>query len=100
MKRESGVNPGQSRCCELHNVSGILLPLFCKGNGKALDPEVSQKTCKAYYFDGFEERPDEKNKTSDVFLFLFHSQFAVLLGSVFNYFAIIIRKRSMVRLTG
>ena len=68
--------------------------------GKAPDPEVSQKTCKAYYFDGFEERPDEKNKTSDVFLFLFHSQFAVLLGSVFNYFAIIIRKRSMVRLTG
>ena len=42
----------------------ILLPLFCKENGKALDPEVSQKTCKAYYFDGFEERPEEKSKAS------------------------------------
>ena len=27
--------------------------------GKALNTEVSQKTCKAYYFDGFEERPEE-----------------------------------------
>ncbi|GGK03232.1 hypothetical protein GCM10007084_28210 [Parabacteroides faecis] len=30
--------------------------------GKAPDPEVSQKTCKAYYFDGFEERPEENKR--------------------------------------
>ena len=32
--------------------------------GKAPDPEVSQKTCKAYYFDGFEERPEENSEAA------------------------------------
>ena len=65
-------------------------------NGKALKTgSKSEDLQGVYIFDGFEERPEEKNKTSDVFLFLFHFLFAVLLRSVFNYFAIIIRERSM-----
>ena len=32
-------------------------------------PEVSQKTCNAYFFDGFEDRPEE-NCEAVVFAFL------------------------------
>ena len=45
IKRESGVNPGQSRCCKLQNGLGnSFMPLTRVG--KALIPEVSQKTCR------------------------------------------------------
>ena len=54
IKRESGVNPGQSRCCKLHNVPDWS-PLFLF-NGKAPDMVVSQKTCFAHNFKSFEER--------------------------------------------
>ena len=64
--------------------------------GKAPDPEVSQKTCKAYYFDGFEERPEENARTLSGF---YYSLSKVFLSSRLmvsdNYFAIIIRERSM-----
>ena len=66
IKRESGVNPGQSRCCKLHYRLGNTISHCSFLNGKALKPEVSQKTCKAYYFDGFEERPEENRRSVNV----------------------------------
>ncbi len=50
MKRESGVSPGQSRCCVFQEECvNTLAPLFFPGgeNGKAMHSETSQKTCKA-----------------------------------------------------
>ena len=95
IKRESGANPGQSRCCKLQNGLGnSFMPLTRVG--KALIPEVSQKTCNAYFFDGFEDRPEENARTLSGF---YYSLSKVFLSSRLmvsdNYFAIIIRERSM-----
>ncbi len=47
IKRESGENPGQSRCCEtsFNTLICILLPLAHKRAGKVIRAEASQKTC-------------------------------------------------------
>ncbi len=84
IKRESGVNPGQSRCCKLQNGLGnSFMPLTRVG--KALMPEVSQKTCNAYFFDGFEERPGENSEAAGFCLSLF-----LFLRSLWYLFLIIL----------
>ena len=56
IKRESGVNPGQSRCCKLHNVpDNFFATVYFEREGVRIT-EVSQKTCFASYFISFEER--------------------------------------------
>lgn len=78
MKRESGANPGQSRCCKLQNGLGnSFMPLTRVG--KALIPEVSQKTCNAYFFDGFEDRPEENCEAVGFCLSLFPFPVAIYL---------------------
>jgi hypothetical protein len=46
-KRESGVNPEQTRCCKLRQkvLSNALTPLFCHEREGQLKNGVSQKTC-------------------------------------------------------
>ena len=44
MKREPGVNPGQTRCCELHEPKPIL-KVTIGNDGKTRPRGVSQKTC-------------------------------------------------------
>ena len=61
--------------------------------GKALIPEVSQKTCNAYFFDGFEDRPEENCEAVGFLPFFISVSVAIYL--FFNYFAIIIGKRGM-----
>ena len=46
MKRESGENPGQSRCCELHEECTNTTPLFAVGKWEGGAQGASQKTCK------------------------------------------------------
>ena len=78
IKRESGANPGQSRCCKLQNGLGnSFMPLTRVG--KALIPEVSQKTCNAYFFDGFEDRPEENCEAVGFCLSLFPFPVAIYL---------------------
>ncbi|CCX60982.1 putative uncharacterized protein [Bacteroides sp. CAG:598] len=58
IKRESGANPEQSRCCEFHTIviSTYHLPLE-SFPGRPLIIETSQKTCHAYLFIiAFEEK--------------------------------------------
>jgi len=49
IKRESGENPEQSRCCKLHiNVPAKHSPLVLSENsGRLSGTEASQKTCRA-----------------------------------------------------
>ena len=78
IKRESGANPGQSRCCKLQNGLGnSFMPLTRVG--KALIPEVSQKTCNAYFFDGFEDGPEENCEAVGFCLSLFPFPVAIYL---------------------
>ena len=63
-------------------------------NGKALKTgSKSEDLQGVYIFDGFEERPEENSKAAGFCLSLFPFPVAYLF--VFNYFAIIIRKRGM-----
>lgn len=49
IKRESGGNPEQSRCCEASKSSGKgSLPLMQKTHWEGSGREVSQKTCQHY----------------------------------------------------
>ena len=46
VKRESGVNPEQARCCKLHQcLWQDSYPLFRMKMGRMFKGEVSQKTC-------------------------------------------------------
>jgi len=58
IKRESGVNPEQSRCCKFYNyvASNLLLATGRRISGKALATGTSQKTCHATNFTAFEEK--------------------------------------------
>ena len=57
IKRESGVNPEQSRCCKFHNyVTDNLLSATGLYSGKAFVTGTSQKTCHATNFTAFEEK--------------------------------------------
>ena len=92
IKRESGANPGQSRCCKLQNGLGnSFMPLTRVG--KALIPEVSQKTLQRIFFDGLRRIGRKRTVNRSRFLRLLFVSRSYLL--VFNYFAIIPGKRGM-----
>ena len=58
IKRESGVNPEQSRCCKFHTLR-CEQPTFShwkETSGKAPATGTSQKTCRATNFTAFEEK--------------------------------------------
>ncbi len=66
-------------------------------NGKALKTgSKSEDLQGVYIFDGFEERPEENARTVSGFLLFFIQGFLIKSSHGFdNYFAIIIRERSM-----
>ena len=73
------------------------MPLFTQVNGKGLKTgSKSEDLQGVYIFDGFEERPEENARTVSGF---YYSLSKVFLSSRLmvsdNYFAIIIRERSM-----
>ena len=63
IKRESGVNPEQSRCCKFHSMLQAIhsLPLENK-SGKAFVTGISQKTYHAIMFHCFRGKSVESNE--------------------------------------
>lgn len=65
IKRESGANPGQTRCCKLHQslYENATVNIW-EGHAN----EVSQKTCKAMFHKAFEEIKLKKNLFKNFYL--------------------------------
>lgn len=72
IKRESGGNPGQSRCCKLRQ-SRFQIPCHCPSRmGRPRNDGVSQKTCQFSFLKSFRGKSLKKDNTS---MFDFFSRF-------------------------
>jgi len=67
MKRESGENPEQSRCCKLHQTFGQNFR-HCHATGRPPQTEVSQKTCHGNVSSKAFEDKAEKHPQTDLLL--------------------------------
>ena len=64
IKRESGGNPGQSRCCKLRQ-SRFQIPCHCPSRmGRPRNDGVSQKTCQFSFLKSFRGKSLKKDNTS------------------------------------